>query len=150
MRSIRDDKDQYDEVINKYWLAQYIRTCESYDWYTISEAFEVCKLMSSPAVASEYSKRIQAPQAPLNVLKDKGKIVAKVTSIILNNEIAHVRFTTEKLNQSGENLDGSPVQKWIASLAFEFKPGQMTEQQRLVNPLGFRVPSYRVDPEVLK
>lgn len=150
MRSIRDTKDQYDEVVNKYWLAQFVRTCESYDWYTISEAFEACKLMAEPDVAKEYSARVQAPNAPLNILKDKGKVVAKITAIAFVGDTAQVRFTTEKLSPSGENTDNSPVQKWIATVAFWFKPGQMTEQQRLVNPLGFRAVSYRVDPEVLK
>ncbi|WP_369211056.1 VirB8/TrbF family protein [Xylella fastidiosa] len=26
----------------------------------------------------------------------------------------------------------------------------MTEQQRLINPLGFKVATYRVDPEVIQ
>lgn len=152
LRSIKDDKDHYDEVVNKYWLAQYVRTCESYDWYQISESFEVCKLMSEPDVAKEYSNKVQAPNAPLTILKDKGKIVAKINSIVFVGDSSHaqIRFTTEKLSPSGENLDGSPVQKWIATVVFQFKPGQMTEQQRLVNPLGFKVFSYRVDPEVVK
>ena len=37
MRSVKDTSERYDEVVNRYWLAQYVRTCESYDWYTISE-----------------------------------------------------------------------------------------------------------------
>jgi len=150
MRSIRDNKDRYDEVVNKYWLAQYVRTCESYDWYTISEAFESCKLMSESDVAKEYARKVQAPNAPLHVLKDKGKLVTKISSIAFLGDTAQIRFTTEKLNSSGENTDNSPVQKWIATVAYWFKPGQMTEQQRLINPLGFRAVSYRVDPEVLK
>jgi len=150
LRSIRDTKDRYDEVVNKYWLAQYVRTCESYDWYLINEAYESCKLMSEPDVAKEYEHKVQDPNAPLNILKDKGKVVAKVVSITFTGDIASVRFTTEKLNASGENLDNSPVQKWVATIAFWFKPGKMTDQQRLVNPLGFKVVAYRVDAEVLK
>ena len=38
----------------------------------------------------------------------------------------------------------------VATIAFWFNPGMMTDQQRLINPLGFKVASYRVDPEVLK
>jgi type IV secretion system protein VirB8 len=150
LRSIRDTQDKYAEVINKYWLAQYVRTCESYDWYTIGENFEICKLMSESDVATEYSKKVQSPTAPLKLLKDKGKVVAKIDSITFVGDIAHVRFSTEKLNSSGENMDNSPVQRWLATIAYRFKPGQMTEQQRLANPLGFKVFSYRADPEVLK
>ncbi len=150
LRSVRDTNDQYDEVVNKYWLAQYVRTCEGYDWFTISEQFEACKLMSDDDVAKENSRRVQAPGSPLSVLKDKGKVVVKVVSIAFFGETAQVRFTSEKLNGSGENVDNSPVQKSIATIAFQFKPGMMTEQQRLVNPLGFKAATYRVDPEVVK
>jgi type IV secretion system protein VirB8 len=150
LRSIRDSKDQYDEVVNKYWLAQYVRTCEAYDWYTIGDQFEACKLMSEDDVAKEYARKVQAPESPLKVLKDKGKVVVKVGSIVFLGDSAQVRYTSEKLNASGENLDNSPVQKWIATVVFQFKPGQMTEQQRLVNPLGFKAVAYRIDPEVVK
>jgi type IV secretion system protein VirB8 len=150
LRSVRDSHDQYDEVVNKYWLAKYVRTCEGYDWFTISEQFEACKLMSDDDVAKEYSRKVQAPGAPLSVLKDKGKVVVKIISIAFFGETAQVRFTSEKLNASGENVDNSPLQKWIATIAFQFKPGMMTEQERLVNPLGFKAATYRVDPEVIK
>ena len=106
--------------------------------------------MSDGDVAKEYSRKVQAPGSPLSVLKDKGKVVVKITSIAFFGETAQVRFTSEKLSASGENVDNSPLQKWIATIAFQFKPGMMTEQQRLVNPLGFKAATYRVDPEVIK
>ena len=94
MRSVRDSTDRFDETVDKYWLAQYIRACESYDWFQISDTFEACKLMSESDVAKEFSNRVQAPTAPLNVLKDKGKIVAKIVSVVLLDKSAQVRFTT--------------------------------------------------------
>ena len=149
LRSLRDSKDQFDEVVNKYWLAKYVRTCEGYDWFTISEQFEACKLMSEGSVSAEYSKRVQGASAPLATLKDKGKVIAKVSSIAFFGETAQVRFTSERTSSSGDPLDPSP-QKFIATVAFQFKPSVMTEQQRLVNPLGFKAVTYRVDPEVIK
>lgn len=149
LRSIKDTQDKYDEVVNKYWLANYVRLRESYDWHTISEQFEAIKLMSQSDVANEYAKLVQAPHAPLTLLKDKDKIVAKITSISFIGELAQIRFTTEKQSMNGENNDSSPVQKWIATIAFAFKSGLMTEQERLINPLGFQTLSYRVDPEVI-
>lgn len=151
LRSLRDAEDHYDEVVNKYWLAQYVRTCERYDWFSISTDYDSCNLMSAGSVSKEYSNKVKAPGSPLSVLKDQGKISVQIASIVFVGETAQVRFTTQKLSPSGENSDNSPLQKWIATVAYEFKPKQqMTEQQRLVNPLGFQVASYRVDPEVTK
>lgn len=150
LRSIKDASDKYDEVVNKYWLAQYIRQCEGYDWYSISTGYEACKLMSEPDVAREYDRKVRAPDAPLTQLKDRGKVRVEIVSTTFIGTTAQVRYTTEKLNSSGENMDQSPVQKWIATVVFNFKAGVMTDQQRLVNPLGFKVYSIRIDPEVSK
>lgn len=151
MRSVRDAEDHYDEVVNKYWLGQYVKTCETYDWFTISTLYDSCKLMSYSSVAKEYEARVNAPGSPLNLLKDKGRISVQVSSIVFVGDTAQVRYTSQKVSPSGENLDNSPPQKWIATIAYEFKPKQqMTEQQRLVNPLGFSVASYRRDPEASK
>lgn len=152
LRSVRDASDHYDDVINKYWLAQYVRACEGYDWGTIQSSFDTCKLMSADGVATEYENKVKAPNSPLNVLKNTGKIVVQIESIsFLNDNTAQVRFTSQKLSPSGENNDNSPLQKWISTVAYEFKPKQqMTDQQRLTNPLGFKAASYRADPEVVR
>lgn len=150
MRSIKDDQDKYEEVVDKYWLAQYVRMREGYDWYTVSEQFEIAKLMSAKDVGAEYTKTVWAENAPLKTLKDKGKIVVKVGAITFVKGMAQVRFTTEKQLTNGENPDGSPVQKWIATMAYRYNAGWMTDQQRLANPLGFKALTYRVDPEVIK
>lgn len=147
MRSIKDSSDTYDEVTNRFWLATYIRTCETYDWFTISHNFEACKLMSDKSVEEEYTRNVYSPSAPLAMLKDKGKIAVNITSITLFGNTAAIRFTTQKLNPNGDNTDNSPIQKKIATATFHFVSGYMTDQQRLINPLGFKVVSYKVDSE---
>lgn len=149
LRSVKDDKDQYDDVVNKYWLAAYVRAREGYDWYTISEQYDTVKLMSENDVSGDYEKKVNDPNGPLKTLKDKGKVVAKIESITFVNELAQVRFSTVKQSTNGDNADGSPVQKWIATIAFKYHAGWMTEQQRFVNPLGFKAVTYRADPEVI-
>jgi len=149
-RSIKDTQDKYNEVTDRYWIATYVRNRENYDWYTIGTDSEVVKLMSAPDVASEYMRDIQAPTAPLNVYKDKGKVVTKVSSITFVGNLAQVRFTKERVTTSGENVDNSPVQNFIATIAYKYESGLMTDQQRLINPLGYRTLTYRRDEEVVK
>ena len=151
LRSVKDAADKYDEVMDKHWLAVYVLAREGYDWYTIGTQFEAVKLMSADDVSSEYENKVKAPNAPLNLFKDKFKVVPKITSISFVGDVAQVRFTTEKQSTSGQNMDGSPVQKWIATVAYKYETGAfMTEQQRYVNPLGFKALSYRSDSEVVK
>lgn len=150
LKSIKDTDDKYDEVVNRYWLAKYVQYREAYDWYTIGEQFSAVKLMSDTNIFNEYSRKVQAPDAPLTMYKDKARVDVKILSITFISNVAQVRFSTEKKATDGANTDNSPVQKWIATIGFKFSAGMMTDQQRLLNPLGFKSISYRVDPEVLK
>ena len=139
LRSLRDSKDVYDEVVNKYWLANYVRTCESYDWYTISDQLEACKLMSEDTIAKQQDQKARAADAPLNILKDTGKIAVKISSIvILSESTAQIRFTSEKQSTSGDNFDNAPLQNWIATIALAAsthcrrcdRPGQTDHSKR--------------------
>lgn len=149
-RSIKDAQDKYDEVTDKYWIATYVRHRENYDWYTIGTESEIVKLMSASDVGAQYMTEIQAPTAPLKMLKDKAKVIAKITSITFVGDLAQVRITKERVNTSGENLDGSPVQNFIITMSYKYESGLMTDQQRLINPVGYKTVAYRVDAEVLK
>lgn len=150
LKSIKDTDDKYDEVVNRYWLAKYVQIRESYDWFTIGEQFSAVKLMSESNIFAEYSRKVQAPEAPLTMYKDKARVDTKILSITFISNVAQIRFSTEKKAPDGTNPDNSPMQKWIATVGFKFDAGLMTDQQRLLNPLGFKSTSYRVDPEVLK
>lgn len=149
-RSIKDTQDKYDEVTDKYWIANYVRHREGYDWYTIGSDSEVVKLMSAGDVGAEYMREIQMPTSPLELYKDKAKVVVQITSISFIGNLAQVRFTKERVNTSGENLDSSPVQPYIATIAYRYESGMMTEQQRLINPIGYKTISYKKDDEAVK
>jgi type IV secretion system protein VirB8 len=59
--------------------------------------------------------------------------------------VASVRFH-RTLRQGGQAIDSD----WIATLAFAYAKAPMSEADRLRNPLGFQVSSYRADPEVVR
>ncbi|WP_245911234.1 type IV secretion system protein [Neisseria iguanae] len=40
-----------------------------------------------------------------------------------------------------------PVQNWIATIGFEYADQPMGETECRINPLGFQVTSYRINPE---
>jgi type IV secretion system protein VirB8 len=150
LTSIRNPQKSYDDVVNRYWVANYVKICERYDWYSISVDYDMCTLMSSSDVGKQYSAKVKDKNAPLAVLKDTGKLDVKVVSIsFLDENTASVRFTSQKLNAAGENNDNAPLQQWIATVVFEYDAALMTDQQRLVNPLGFKVLSYQINAETI-
>lgn len=149
-RSVLDAVDHFDEVTDKHWLAEFVKYRESYDWFEISTNYNIVKLMSAPNVFEAFSTYIYDKNSPLAVLKDKGRLKVSDISISFVGSTAQVRFGVQKLSPAGLNTDNSPLKRYIATIAYAYENRSMTEQERMVNNLGFTVLSYRVDEEVSK
>ncbi|WP_147651398.1 virB8 family protein [Vulcaniibacterium gelatinicum] len=142
------------EAINRSNVAHFITARESYDlelqqlrdWMTVYT-------MSSPEVASGYTTlhARNNPQAPYNLYPGKA-IRVRLLSITLHGgdgrkstptgaTVRFQRFLYDKASGVSRPLDSK-----IATLAFTYKSNlKMSEEQRIANPLGFQVTSYRVD-----
>lgn len=145
---LKVSEKSYSETINKYWLAQYVRYRESYDWQTVQSTYDATNLLSAPAVQAEFAKLYNNnPAAPHLVLKDNFKVIVKVNAISFVGEMAQVRFEKHIIPLAAGNPTRPAPQKMIATVAFEYQNKPLKEADRLVNPLGFQVTSYRVDPE---
>lgn len=144
-------KQTYQEAETKYNLAKFVINYESYDWQTIQEMLDTVNVMSNNKVFSQYNTAIRADNSPLNVLKDSYKIKTKIKSVtLLKPDVAQVRFSKMILDSSGSLALEYRVTDWIATVAFDFNKDVKTEEQRLINPLGFEAVSYRVDAEAIK
>lgn len=138
-----------DEVMDKYWLAQYVRARETYDWYTLQNDYDMVGLLSSQPVGAAYAQLFDGKEA---LDKQYGKSVratVKIVSVV--PDVAHhtgtVRFikSTKRIDQEGPET----VTRWVATIAYEYRStARIKESARLVNPFGFQVLSYRVDPEM--
>jgi len=138
-----------DEVQDKYWLAQYVRSRETYDWYTIEADYNRVGLMSARNVGADYAAQFVGDDALDKIWGDKVRANAEIVSVVPGDgSSATVRFrkTTERVNGAG-----SPdVTRWIATIGYTYDTSlSIRESMRLINPFGFRVTSYRVDPELV-
>ncbi|EIV9356839.1 type IV secretion system protein [Escherichia coli] len=148
---INNAKESYQEVEAKYFLSQFVINYESYEWQTIQQMMDTVKVMSASKVFSQYNTAIRADSSPLNVLKDNYKMRVKIMSVtMLKPDVAQVRFSKMILDSSGKPAPEYRMTDWIATIAFDFNKKIETEEQRLINPLGFQALSYRVDPEAMK
>ncbi len=145
---LKTSEKSYGEVINKYWLAQYVGYRESYDWQTVQSTYDATNLLSAPPVQTEFAKLyIKNPAAPHLVLKDQFKVIVKVNAISFVGEMAQIRFEKHIIPLAAGNPTKPAPQKMIATVAFEYLNKPLKETDRLINPLGFQITSYRVDPE---
>lgn len=150
MRGLSDDPGpvRYEEAISKYFLAQYVRSREGYLDPAAEDAFRVVALMSTPSEQRRWADlyRGSNPESPQNLYGADGEAAVSVRAIsFIGDDVANVRFRrTVRMAQQTLETD------WIATLAFTYTRAPMSEADRLRNPLGFQVVSYRADPEVVR
>ncbi|USP02385.1 virB8 family protein [Bartonella taylorii] len=144
---MREHETSYGEVVDRYWLNQYVLNRETYDYDTIQLNYDTAALLSAPTVQQEFYKIYDGENARDKVLSNKARITVKVRSIQPNGRgQATVRFTTQQHDSNGAV---GPKQHQIATIGYTYVSAPMKSSDRLLNPLGFQITSYRADPEVL-
>lgn len=135
-------------AVLKYLIIQYIRAREGYLYETFdSNFFDVVRVFSSPSIyygyRSAYGKN--NPNSPYNIFGKGGRIDVKWKSVIFPaNNTAQVRIALQTTNAAGST---DQVNK-IILMSFEFNAeNQMSEEDRLINPLGFNVKMYKIEDE---
>jgi type IV secretion system protein VirB8 len=149
LRPMRDEGITAGEALRKYFLAQYVHAREIFDPTDIQHAYQTVMLLSDIEVGREYDHWINPDNATSPVKLYAAKKVKRLVNIrsitFLAPDTAQVRFTAiEKLDTSER------PSYWIATLQFKFVQNSADEEERLINPVGFKVTSYRIDPEVTK
>lgn len=145
-----EDDVPVDEMMNKYWISQYVLARESYDWQTLGQEYFKVRELSMPNVFEVYASQYgtENKDSLESRLKDDYRVVVKLVSVVINSDsVATVRFG--KYTYENDHGEQTGHNSWTATIAFEYHPDfAVPEERRLVNPFGFKVTSYRVDPEI--
>jgi type IV secretion system protein VirB8 len=144
------------EAVNRSNVAHFVLARESYDLALVNlRDWKTVQTMASPGVKAEYTAMFSST-SPNSWTKQYGKdqsIRVKLLSIQLigggegvTPRGATVRFQRSLFNKSSgatRTLDSK-----IATIEFTYKQNlEMDDQNRIENPLGFWVTSYRVDDD---
>ena len=134
------------EASKRYFLWQYVRLRQGYSPAERESNFDAVTLMSSPQVQAEYAAdyRGSNPNSPQVLLgRDGAASLRWVSTSFLGPKLAQVRFV--QVEKKGDVL--LPQKRMVATIGFDFAPGQVSSSMMNVNPLGFVVTSYRADME---
>lgn len=151
--TLNNQEQTYGEAVDRYFLAGFVRSYESYNYQNIQNDYDKIGLMTNDQVKTQYMK-IYDPNTGNSrdkVLGELGtrqvNIISVVPSVIdgAASATAAVRFETVTTNAQG----GSITENWIANITYEYISASINDEVRLVNPLGFVVTSYRADKENL-
>ena len=146
------------EVMDKYWISQYLTNREGYHYDTVGLEYRKTVLMTDNALLSAYTNKFKGNNSITATLGSMYEMNVKILSLQLlksgNNKIAQVRIEVSKgVPNSGyiEDAEETETEKERYSVYLSYKYDSslaLTEEQRLYNPLGFRVVTYRLDKEV--
>ncbi|UZO95025.1 Channel protein VirB8 (plasmid) [Roseomonas mucosa] len=134
------------DASTRYFLWQYVRLRQSFAAPEAQASFDAVALMSAPIVQNQYAAEFRGsnPNSPQVILgRDGTASVRWVSTSMLGPKLAQVRFV--QLERKGDTA--LPPKRMIATIAFDYSPGQLSSSALNVNPLGFVVTSYRADQE---
>ena len=138
----------YEEAVTKHFLAQYVRAREGWLAPAAEANFRQVSIMSTPAEQERWADAFRPanPTSPQVVYGPAGEAQVEIRAIsFVSPGVANLRFhRTVRLASQVTESD------WIATAAFAYTKAPMAEGDRLRNPLGFQVTSYRADPEVVR
>ena len=134
-------------------LAQYVLAREAFDIATISQQYHKVALWSSGSARVQYLAQMQSSGAdnPVHRFARGAVLAAEVESVSpLGPQAALVRFVTTRQDQAPAAAGAAGVTRrayWVAVVRYRFSGEPMALADRLINPLGFQVESYRRDQE---
>lgn len=104
-------------------------------------------LMSDAALQTDLIRLYKdSPNAPHKILTDKYLINIKILSISFIGKTAQVRYEKTMVPLTADK-NVIPPQRYVATISYEYRDVSMSDEARLVNPLGFTVTSWRTDKE---
>lgn len=146
------------EALARANVQRFVLARESYDWDTLNRRFgdwQTAYLMSSPGVGSQIREEYSTKNSnsPIKLYGKTSVIRVQLLSTTVagsgrsgNTGTATVRFQRSIFNKSTGALKF--LDNKLATLTFKYNDNlQLDDNQRVINPLGFQIVSYKVDSD---
>lgn len=137
-----------DEAITKYFVAKYVTAREGYMRSRAGTDYMVVSKLSSPTVYKRYHHDFDPKNktSPINIYQDHSTVEIEITNIsFLTKNTAYM--TIERTEKTRNN---NKKHYEAVTLDFQYVLTPSKEKDRFINPLGFEVTQYRVDPQVIQ
>lgn len=137
------------EALDKHFIAQYVKSREGYFYDMLNSDYTLVQLLSTPSVAESYRALYQGDKARDVMLKNFVQISVDILSIVLTDSNG-VKTATIRTNIKTKNKNSreESVQYKVVTMSYEYQIGKIDEKHRLLNPLGFKVLTYRTDEDI--
>lgn len=143
------------DALNKMFAQQYITLHDSYDHYSVRDAYSKVQLFSTKEVFDAYKTKFAPPVDIEKKLGDKKVLDIDVISLSpqqtptpFKSEDDGVTITARISKTIREGADVLDKTTGMVTMTFGYDAElEMDEKARNINPFGFTVTSYRFDPD---
>lgn len=164
--NLKNMDEATEQVMSRYWLAKYINPREGYHWNTREDDRLQVGMLSDGAIQQQYADYTNPkvnPYAPIKIYGETTEVDIKVNpAITYLNGKGGVKPEKGEKDQFGETVYTALVRytatvkkegetpattHWAATISFVYRKEPIKVDDRLINPVGFQVISYRKDQE---
>lgn len=136
-----------DEAVTQANIVRYIIARETYDYNGLGKDYLLTTLLSKGKAKDDYEAQYSDanPDAPQKQFGRQTRINVEIKSVsLLNERTGQVEFSTIRRNdQQVTRAD------FVSIVRFEYNRGEMRNEWRFDNPLGFQVFEYRRDQRTI-
>jgi type IV secretion system protein VirB8 len=141
----------YQELLDKHWASHYVLARESYYYRLLQTDYDTVLMLSADDVGRDYARLFEGADPRDKKLGPMTEWKVTVLSVSLQHDgvgaKAVVRFQREQRRLDAERPEAPTY--YVATMSYEYKPSLFgKEKDLIVNPLGYRVTSYRLDSEL--
>jgi len=143
---LKDGPLAKEAAIRDYDLARYVTLREGYIVSMLAESYNTIQAMSEGQAAKDHKELWgDGAQNPSTILGEKGNVEVRIHSVTpLNEKTASVRFSRKVKQGSTVVSNGT----FTAIITYRYSNEGQTNEQRLKNPLGFKVTNYTITEEI--
>ena len=150
-----------DQAVDKYFTTVYLRMRESYNINILRYNYNVVRLMSTADVFRKFRYLVDPAneESFARRLGTTGQRDVKIRSIVYitnptdknkkaepatNSKIVQARITTSESSPNQQDKETF----WVVTITFEYADLSLNQDEQLLNPLGYTVTSYQIQPEI--
>lgn len=145
-----------DLALSKYFTSQYISLREGYNYFRLQHDYDTVLLYGTEEVNKAYLQWYDSAESPDKVYK--GAAYTADTNFITTPFIESSsqpdnpdRLATTRIEKRIRDVaTGSvSIETWVIRMTYRFMPQEkLSEEDRMKNPLGFKVTSYQRQQEI--
>jgi len=140
-------KYKADEILMRYFVIKYVRAHENYAASDFRRYFNLMRLMSNANVYRDFVKEVGTgnEDSPYHLGTNAIRTIDIKSISIIPSKENMVQIRVRKRQIKTQNGAVEWEKHFIITLTYKYLDVDFTENERLTNPLGFTVTSYRID-----